>query len=83
MDKWILENRITTAAIAVLCVLGLLVYSNSGPKSFEECVIDNSKVGVKLGPVRSYCRKEFPLPKKCFTDTGAKNQFSDLIPGCD
>ena len=55
MDKWILENRITTAAIAVACAVGLLIYLNSGPKSFEECVIDNSKVGVKLGPMRSYC----------------------------
>jgi hypothetical protein len=84
MDKWILENRITTAAIAVLCVLGLLVYSNSGPKSFEECVIDNSKVGVKLGPLRSYCRKEFPepvfvpIPSKCVVN-GIIDPF---IKGC-
>ena len=69
MDKWILENRITAAAIAVACAIGLLIYLNSGPKSYEECVIDNSKVGVKLGPVRSYCRKEFPI-----------GMFDDLVP---
>ena len=46
MDKWILENRITTAAIAVLSAIGLLIYLNSGPESYEECVIDNSKISV-------------------------------------
>ena len=84
MDKWILENRITAVAIAVLSAIGLLIYLNSGPKSYEECVIDNSKVGVKLGPVRSYCRKEFPepvfvpIPSKCVIN-GIIDPF---IKGC-
>ena len=84
MDKWILENRITAVAIAVLSAVGFLIYLNSGPESYEECVLDNSKVGVKPYAVRNYCQKEFPkpvfvpIPSKCVVN-GIIDPF---IKGC-
>ena len=63
MDKWILENRIT-AATAVACAVGLLIVSNSGPKSYEECLVQTTKDGAHFVAARNFCRKEFPSTSK-------------------
>lgn len=64
MDKWILENRITAAAIAVACAIGLLIHLNSGPESYEECIVQTTQDGAHSAAAHRFCRKEFPSTSK-------------------
>ena len=64
-ESWVRKNTVVAAVIAVLVIVIIYMGFFSGPKNYQDCVIQVSKEakterGAAYG--KSTCREKFPKP---------------------